>query len=81
VVRVVGNRGGACSHVFGFRVQQSSWCWHSRVGFDENAIVENHVSDGRLASEWAVLPAGIRRNGEVGMWYAVLAACICYRWD
>ena len=35
-------------------------------------MVENHVSDGRMASVWAILPAGIRRYGEVGMWYAVL---------
>ncbi len=74
-----GHRGGACSHVFGFRVWRSNWCWHGRVGFDENGIVENHTSDGRMASVWAILPAGIRKNGEVGMWYAMLVAYVVDR--
>ncbi len=38
--------------------------------------MENHVSDGGMASAWAILPAGIRRYGEVGMWYAVLVAYV-----
>ena len=41
--------------------------------------MKNHASDGRMASVWAMLPAGIRRYGEVDMWYAVLAAYIVYR--
>ena len=39
-------------------------------------MVENNVSDGRMASVWAILPAGIRRYGEVGMWCAVLVAYV-----
>jgi hypothetical protein len=38
--------------------------------------VENHTSDGRMASVWAILPFGIRRYGEVGMWFAMLVAYV-----
>ena len=71
--------GGACGHIFGFRGGHSDWCWHGRIGFDEGTIVEDHVSDGRAASVWAILPAGVRKYGQVGVWYAVLAAYIVDR--
>ncbi len=38
--------------------------------------MKNHISDGRAASVWAILPAGVGKYGEVGMWYAVLAAYV-----
>jgi hypothetical protein len=38
--------------------------------------VKNHASNGRMASVWAMLPVGIRRYGEVVMWYVVLVAYI-----
>ncbi len=49
-----------------------NWCWHGRIGFDESAIVKEHISDGRVASVWAILPAGIVKLE----WYAKLAAYV-----
>jgi hypothetical protein len=43
------------------------------------AIVEDHISDGRAASVWAIVPASIGEFGQVGMWYAVLVAYIVDR--
>jgi hypothetical protein len=41
--------------------------------------VKDHISDGRAASVWAILPAGVGKYGQVGVWYAVLAAYIVDR--
>jgi hypothetical protein len=38
--------------------------------------VKDHTSDGRAASVWAILPAGVGKYAEVGVWYAVLAAYV-----
>ncbi len=40
-----GHSSRACGHIFGFRSRHCNWCWHCRIGFDESAIVEDHVSD------------------------------------
>jgi hypothetical protein len=52
---------------------------HGRIGFDESAILENYISNSRTASVWAILPAGIRKYGQVGVWYAVFVAYIVDR--
>jgi hypothetical protein len=41
--------------------------------------VKNHVFNGIATSVWAVLPAGVRKYSQVGVWYAVLAAYIVDR--
>jgi hypothetical protein len=64
----------ACGHVFGVGGWLSDQRGHGRVGFNECAVVKDHMSDGRAASVWAVLPAGIGEYGQVGVWYVVLAA-------
>ncbi len=38
--------------------------------------MKNHISDGGVASVWAILPAGVGKYVEVEVWYAVLAANI-----
>ena len=41
--------------------------------------MEDHVPNGRAASVWAILPAGVRKSGQVGVWYVVLAAYVVDR--
>jgi hypothetical protein len=36
--------------------------------------VENHVADGGAASVRTILPTGIRENGEIGIWDAMVKA-------
>jgi hypothetical protein len=76
---VLWHRHGACGHVFGFRGSHSNWYGHGRVGFDQSAIVNDHISNCRAASVWAVLPAGIGKYGQIGVWYAVFAAYVIDR--
>ena len=38
--------------------------------------MKNHVSDGRAASVWAILPAGVGKYSQVGVWYVMLAAYV-----
>ena len=41
--------------------------------------MKNHISNGGAASVWAILPAGVVKYGQVGVWYAVLAAYVVDR--
>ena len=38
--------------------------------------MEDHISDSRAASVWAILLAGVGKYGQVGVSYAMLAAKI-----
>jgi hypothetical protein len=42
-------------------LQKWAWSWgrHGSIFFDEDAILEDHVSNGRAASVRAVLPTGV----------------------
>ena len=42
-------------------------------------LVKNHISNGRAACVWEILPAGIRKFGQDGVCYAVLAAYVVDR--
>ena len=64
-----GRTGG---HIFGFRGRHGNGGRHGRIGFDESAVVENHVSDGGAASVRAILPTGVGENGEIGIWDAMV---------
>jgi hypothetical protein len=68
--------GGICSHIFGFRHRHSNESSHGRICFDEGAVVENHVADGGTASVRAILPAGVRENGEIGIWDAMVTTYV-----
>ncbi len=41
--------------------------------------MKNHISDGRAARVWAILPAGVGKYGQAGVWYAVLVAYVVDR--
>jgi hypothetical protein len=41
--------------------------------------VKNYISNSRRASVGAILPAGVGKDGQVGVWYAVLAAYVVDR--
>jgi len=66
--------GGTCGHIFGFRRRHSDGSRHGRICFNESAVVENHVADGRATSVWAILPNGVGENGEIGIWDAMTKA-------
>ena len=36
--------------------------------------MKDHIANCRSASVWAIMPAGIRKDCEVGVWDAVVAA-------
>ena len=69
-----GHCGGTGGHIFGFRGRHGDGGRHGRIGFDEGAVVENHVSDGGAASVRAILPTGVGEDGEIGIWDAMVKA-------
>jgi hypothetical protein len=68
--------GVTCGHIFGLRRRHSDGSRHGRICFDEIAVVENHVSEGGAASVRAILPTGVRENGEIGIWDAMMKAYV-----
>ena len=69
-----GHCGGTCGHIFGFRRRHSNGGRHGKICFDESTVVENHVSDDGAASVRAVLPTGVREDGESGLWDSMVKA-------
>ena len=61
-----------CSHIFSFRGRHGNRCWHGRIGFNKSTIVEDHVSNSRSASIGTVLPAGIGKDCEIGVWNTMM---------